>query len=147
MLKLYDFMTGGFDHAGRTHAYVCEQSDDWIESTHDFIQWLFPLEEETRKSELIPILSKQEIGLIKKSELAQNSLRISASRMRRFWSKNQHWVTNHDHNHLRITRCIKSLRLLVSNEEAQQMKIWLSSVLGPNAKLISKVSLDYWREA
>ena len=140
-------MTGGFDHAGRTHAYVCEQSDDWIESTHDFIQWLFPLEEETRKSELIPILSKQEIGLIKKSELAQNSLRISASRMRRFWSKNQHWVTNHDHNHLRITRCIKSLRLLVSNEEAQQMKIWLSSVLGPNAKLISKVSLDYWREA
>jgi len=147
MLKLYDFMTGGFDHAGRTHAYVCEQSDDWIESTHDFIQWLFPLEEETRKSELMPILSKQEIGLIKKSELAQNSLRISASRMRRFWSKNQHWVTNHDHNHLRITRCIKSLRLLVSNEEAQLMKIWLSSVLGPNAKLISKVSLDYWREA
>jgi len=140
-------MTGGFDHAGRTHAYVCEQSDDWIESTHDFIQWLFPLEEETRKSELMPILSKQEIGLIKKSELAQNSLRISASRMRRFWSKNQHWVTNHDHNHLRITRCIKSLRLLVSNEEAQLMKIWLSSVLGPNAKLISKVSLDYWREA
>jgi len=147
MLKLYDFMTGGFDHAGRTHAYVCEQSDDWIESTHDFIQWLFPLEEETRKSELMPILSKQEIGLIKKSELAQNSLRISANRMRRFWSKNQHWVTNHDHNHLRITRCIKSLRLLVSNEEAELMKIWLSSVLGPNAKLISKVSLDYWREA
>lgn len=140
-------MTGGFDHAGRTHAYVCEQSDDWIESTHDFIQWLFPLEEETRKSELMPILSKQEIGLIKKSELAQNSLRISANRMRRFWSKNQHWVTNHDHNHLRITRCIKSLRLLVSNEEAELMKIWLSSVLGPNAKLISKVSLDYWREA
>jgi len=35
----------------------------------------------------------------------------------------------------------------VGDEEAQKMKVWLSSVLGPNAKLISSVSLNYWKNA
>ena len=147
MYKFYDFLSGGVDHAGRTHAFICDQSDDWIESTHDFIQWLFPIEDERNRGASIPDLTDEEVEMIKESEKAQKSMLLSASRMRRFWSKNQHWVTEHDHNHLRITRCIKSLRLLVGDEEAQKMKVWLSSVLGPNAKLISKSSLKHWKEA
>ena len=147
MNKIYDFLSGGVDHAGRTHAFICDQSDDWIESTHDFIQWLFPIEDERNRGASIPDLTDEEVEMIKESEKAQKSMLLSASRMRRFWSKNQHWVTEHDHNHLRITRCIKSLRLLVGDEEAQKMKVWLSSVLGPNAKLISKSSLKHWKEA
>ena len=147
MYKFYDFLSGGVDHAGRTHAFICDQSDDWIESTHDFIQWLFPIEDERSRGASIPNLTDEEVEMIKQSEEAQKAMLLSASRMRRFWSKNQHWVTEHDHNHLRITRCIKSLRLLVGDEEAQKMKVWLSSVLGPNAKLISSVSLNYWKNA
>ena len=147
MNKIYDFLTGGTDHAGRTHAFICDQSDEWIETTHDFIQWLFPIEDERSRGASIPDLTDEEVDLIKDSEEAQKAMLLSVSRMRRFWSKNQHWVTEHDHNHLRITRCIKSLRLLVGDEEAQKMKVWLSSVLGPNAKLISKSSLKYWKEA
>ena len=147
MYKFYDFLSGGVDHAGRTHAFICDQSDEWIESTHDFIQWLFPIENERSRGASIPDLTDEEVEMIKESEEAQKSMLLSASRMRRFWSKNQHWVTEHDHNHLRKTRCIKSLRLLVSDEEAQKMKIWLSSVLGPNAKLISSTSLNYWKNA
>ena len=147
MNKIYDFLIGGADHAGRTHAFICDQSDEWIESTHDFIQWLFPIEDERGRGASIPDLTDEEVEMIKESEEAQKAMLLSASRMRRFWSKNQHWVTEHDHNHLRITRCIKSLRLLVGDEEAQKMKVWLSSVLGPNAKLISKSSLKYWKEA
>ena len=147
MNKIYDFLTGGIDHAGRTHAFICNQSDEWIESTHDFIQWLFPIEDERSRGTFIPELSVDEVEMIKKSDEAQKAMLLSASRMRRFWSKNQHWVTEHDHNHLRMTRCIKSLRLLVGDEEAQKMKVWLSSLLGPNAKLISSTSLNYWKNA
>jgi len=147
MNKIYDFLTGGVDHAGRTHAFICDQPDEWIESTHDFIRWLFPIADERSRGASIPDLTDEEVEMIKQSEEAQKAMLLSASRMRRFWSKNQHWVTEHDHNHLRITRCIKSLRLLVGDEEAQKMKVWISSVLGPNAKLISKSSLKYWKEA
>ena len=147
MYSIYEFLTGGIDHAGRTHAFICNQSDEWIESTHDFIQWLFPIEDERSRAASIPQLSAHEVKMINESEKAQKAMLLSASRMRRFWSKNQHWVVGHDHNHLRITRCIKSLRLLVSDDEAESMKLWLSSVLGPNVKLISKTSINYWKGA
>jgi len=67
--------------------------------------------------------------------------------MRMIWGRQNHWVREFDHNHLRITRVIKSLRLLVSDEEAQKMKVWLSSVLGPNSRVINQKSLEFWRDA
>ena len=39
-----------------------------------------------------------------------------------FLSRNLHWVTNYNHNHLRITRAIKSLRLLVNDDEARRFR-------------------------
>jgi hypothetical protein len=33
--------------------------------------------------------------------------------MTRFYPGNDHWLVAYDHNHLRITRIIQSLRLLV----------------------------------
>ena len=147
MYKIYDFLTGGKDHAGRTHVFICDQSDEWLESTHDFIQWLFPIEDERSRGDSIPDLFDEEVEMIKQSEEAQTAMLLSASRMRRFWSKNLHWVTEYDHNHLRITRCIKSLRLHAGVEEAETMKLWMSSFSVLKAKLISKSSLKYWKEA
>jgi len=141
------FLEGnGKDHAGRTIDFVLDQNDEWMEKTCDYIQWLFPLDDETRQAEFVPVLKNAEIDRIRESKLARENLIKAASRMRRFWGKG-HWIKELDHNHLRITRTIKSLRLLVSDEEADKMKIWLSSVLGPNNKIINQKSIQFWREA
>jgi hypothetical protein len=39
-----------------------------------------------------------------------------ASRIIDFYSRQDHWLRDHDHNHLRISRIIRSLGLLKSEE-------------------------------
>ena len=44
MNQLLSFYYGSHpDHRGRMLAEIVPQDDDWIEQAHDFIQWLFPL--------------------------------------------------------------------------------------------------------
>ena len=145
--QLVKFFEGGVDHAGRSFDFILDQNDEWFEKTCDFIQWVFPTDESTRQAEFVPVLDDRTIEEIRNSTVAQENLIRAASRMRMFWGRQNHWIREYDHNHLRITRVIKSLRLLVSDDEAQKMKIWLSSVLGPNSKIINQKSLEFWRDA
>ena len=146
-LAIVDFLNGGVDHQGRTHAFILEQGDQWLEDTHDYIQWLFPLDELSGSKRASPVLDDEAIILIQSSDKAKQSIRLAASRMRKFWMRNQHWVTRYNHNHLRITRAIKSLRLLVSDDDADQMKQWLVSNLGPNINVIDPKAISYWKLA
>lgn len=146
-LAIVDFLKGGVDHQGRTHAFILEQGDQWLEDTHDYIQWLFPLDEHSGSRRASPVLNAEAIEHIRQSEIAQTAMMLSASRMRKFWMQNQHWVTRYNHNHLRITRAIKSLRLLLSDDDADRMKQWLVSKLGPNIKVIDPKAIRFWKEA
>jgi len=146
-LAIVDFLNGDVDHQGRTHAFILEQGDQWLEDTHDYIQWLFPLDQFSGSRRASPVLDDQAIVQIQQSDKAQQAMKMAASRMRKFWMHNQHWVTRYNHNHLRITRVIKSLRLLVSDQEADQMKKWMVSNLGPNIKAIDPKAVQFWGEA
>tara|TARA_B100001971_G_scaffold191429_1_gene194926 strand:+ start:722 stop:1015 length:294 start_codon:yes stop_codon:yes gene_type:complete len=53
-------------------------SDDQIENTHNFIQWVFPLNEKSNAVLKSPILTNEEIIIIKKSEIAQKNIKKSA---------------------------------------------------------------------
>lgn len=37
------YRNGGADHKGRTLDAILAESDPWLEQTHDYVQWLFPL--------------------------------------------------------------------------------------------------------
>lgn len=54
-----DFYLGtGTDHRGRTLWQIVQKSDAWIEETHDYIQWLFPLSEPSQFNPHAPILTE-----------------------------------------------------------------------------------------
>ena len=48
-----------------------------------------------------------------------------------------HQIGQYDHNHLRITRVIKSLRLLVSDEVADQFGSAILDFVGGNISLLA----------
>jgi DNA-binding transcriptional MerR regulator len=58
----------------------------------------------------------------------------------------ENWVRRYDHNHLRITRIIRSLRVLGLEEEALAFYRALEKVQSESAA-ISARSLTYWRRA
>ena len=147
-MDILNFLEGAIpDGRGRTLSMIMAFDDQTIESTHDFIQWIFPLDEPSRSHPGAPVLDLFEIEEIKSSDVALENLMQSADWYFGFLQRHDHWIRQYDHNHLRISRAIKSLRLLVSDEVADRYKAAILDFLGGNISAISERSRGYWLNA
>ncbi|MDC3032606.1 opioid growth factor receptor-related protein [Litorivicinus sp.] len=135
------------DGRGRQITEILDQDDWFWENTHDFIQWLFPLKEESSALRNSPILNEQAIEIIRASESAQGSPLASADRYKTFLLNTTRRRNSYDHDHLRITRVIKSLRLLTDDETANGFKYWVAGQLGDQIDSINARSKKFWRLA
>ena len=122
-------------------------NDTQIENTHTFSQWVFPIDEPSRAIPGSPILTEEQITEIRNSEQAKQNLSKSADWYFNFLRRNKFWRKPHDHNHLRITRVIKSLRLLCGDDEADCFKEQLWQLLGTDISQIPSKTTEYWEDA
>jgi hypothetical protein len=142
------FLEGtGTDHRGRSIDFILAFDDESLEAVHDYIQWLFPLPEPSRFNAEAPVLSAREMAAIAASPLARRNLLAAGDRLRRFYESNSHWLVAVDHNHLRITRIIRSLRILVGAEEAQTFHARIEELVVAGGHPVAAEALDYWRRA
>ena len=147
-MSLVDFLNGtGPDHQGRYLRDIWDFDDKAIEQTHDFIQWMFPLTEKSMSVPGVPTLSPDDIAAIRTSEVARANLEKSAHWYLGFLQRNDHWIRSYDHNHLRITRGIKSVRLLTGNCLANAFKNEIANVLGERVDLITPKTTTFWNLA
>ena len=147
-MDVLHFLEGAIpDGRGRTLSMIMALDDQAIESTHDFIQWIFPLDEPSRSHPGAPVLDLFEIEEIKSSDVALENLMQSADWYFGFLQRHDHWIRQYDHNHLRISRAIKSLRLLVSDEVADRYKAAILDFLGGSISAISERSREHWLNA
>ena len=147
MSELQRFLEGGGrDGAGRTIDEVLSFDDDQLERRHDFIQWLFPLSEPSRAVPGSPVLRPEDIDALRVSAAAQANLRRAAERMLRFYARTPQWRRCFDHNHLRITRIVRSLRLLAGDGAADEFRASVLTLAG-GATSVNEASLRFWREA
>ena len=148
MTEIVSFLEGKSpDHRGRILAMLLQQTDHQAETTHDYIQWLFPLNEPSRSVNGVPVLTELEIDEIRQISLAQANLAKSARWFLGFLERNDHWITNYNHNHLRITRVIKSLRLLASDKAADEFRDKVLALAGDNLNLVDQKARGFWRSA
>jgi hypothetical protein len=112
----------GADSAGRRFGQVIAFSNAALEAHHDFIQWLFPLDEPSRAVPGSPVLDQASLAALRGSAAARRRQHEAAERMLKFYGETVHWKRAFDHNHLRITRIIKSLRLISGDAEADAFK-------------------------
>jgi len=169
--RLLSFYAGaGPDDRGRFLREILQWSDDELERTHDYIQWLFPLTEPSGFHPGAPLLDAESIREFQSRPELQSNLRISFIRMlvflgfelhednplrvtpsESFPERSQNWLTPSNHNHLRITRILKSLRLLGLEEEAAAFFRCLEGLYGKESRaplpLISEETFNYWRSA
>ncbi len=146
--SLHAFLNGtGSDSRGRTLSHVLALEDTEIEATHDFIQWLFPLPVASSAQPSSPVLSPQELSAIAGDDVAVANLKLARGRMEQFYSRNDQWLRWHDHNHLRITRILTSLRLIVGLDEARRFYAAISDRLKTAPAAINPRSLQFWAHA
>ena len=75
------------------------------------------------------------------------NLRRASERMLRFYEETDGWLTFSDHNHLRITRILKSLRLLAGHDAARAFYDRVMTRHRAAGSPISPRNLAYWTEA
>ena len=128
-----------------------------LEDTHDYIQWLFPTPEMSAYNPLAPILSQEVAEYFRGEPFFLINFRGAQKVMMDFYGFNEkfeftglrrdlsHWLISSNHNHLRISRIIRSVRLLDGKYRAQKMSekfSSLGSIFGVNDD-----TLKFWKDA
>jgi Opioid growth factor receptor (OGFr) conserved region len=135
--RLTRFFGGGEDDDGRTLDEIVSWDDARLEMVHDYIQWVFPLPERSGANPGAPVLDVATIAAIRGSAEMQARLRAAFLRMLafygfvlegdvvlegpRFAAASRNWLHAGNHNHLRLTRMLRSLRVLGLEHEAEML--------------------------
>lgn len=152
--EIINYLSGkGTDAYERTYRETLEWSDVDLERCHSQVQWVFPLHEESRHADVYPVLTPEIVDLAKKSPDILYNLVDAKRRFQDFFGigeqedrqKQRKWCRNGNHNLLRVTRIIRSLRLFGLDEEAREFydMVWeVGDRLG-----ISAITINYWDRA
>jgi len=163
--QLIDFYRGdGTDAEGRRLDEILRWRDNMLEAVHDFIQWLFPLPEPSRFNPDAPLLTSADIAAFRQDPVLRANLRRSFERILPFlgltetadgevvegpnFVKREGLVWEYpNHNWLRITRILRSLRLLGLETEAQALYRRLADLRNRRRYPIDMETFRYWTDA
>lgn len=165
--KIISFLRGiGGDHLNRTLADHWAIDDYEMEKCHDRIQWLFPLHEDSRMASSYPVVTPEIVEEAKKHpEIKENMIKST-----KFYLKflgvtgasddaivdlitgktviypiKGNWCRLGDHNLLRITRMLRSLRFFGAEVLAGELYPHFVRI-GTRANL-GRLTLHYWERA
>jgi hypothetical protein len=145
---LHRYLAGvGVDGRGRHASNVLGFSDEQLENTHDYIQWLFPLAARSGAQPDAPVLTDVEAAAIRQDQRAMDTLERATDRMLRFYRDTTDWLSPYDHNHLRITRIIRSLKLLAGAGAARRFHDAIMALNAAAGARINARSLRFWEDA
>lgn len=142
MSRIIDYYTKDYD-APFGALWLTFASDEHLESSHDYIQWMFPLPEPSRAVPWSPVLTGSDIDTFRTDPVILDRVRVSLARMMLFYARTVGWKRPGDHNHLRITRIIRSLTVVGLRDEATAFRAWILRQ-GPEA---TPTTLRFWEQA
>jgi hypothetical protein len=158
------YLGAGADHRGRRLSQILARDDSWLESTHDFIQWLFPLREPSGVMDEAPLLDPVTEAAFATDEDLHRNLGTSFARMLRFYgfedsggairpgpawdARTPDWFRGDTHNNLRITRILTSLCLLGRGDDARRFHAALEDAIATRPVCgIGAQARAYWARA
>jgi hypothetical protein len=169
VVRFYDPRVPGRDNNGRTLQKILGYNDVQLEYDHTYIQTLFPLPEASRFNYAAPIVDRATFDTFRARAELRGRLKLSFERLLRFYGlqllevgngevkvtpadnwtmASRRWVVRVNHNHMRITRIIRSLRVLGLEKEAKSFWAMLQDVNNlAERDRIGESSLMFWRRA
>lgn len=170
LVRFYDPTNPAPDPKGRTVSSILALPDTELEYRHDYIQLLFPLPEASAFHASAPVIDSATFTAFRTRPELQSQLTKSLTRMLHFYgfeaSRSQagdsnvdivrgdnfkraskNWVKRFNHNHLRITRIIRCLRVLGLEEHAAGFFRVLRSVYNDGRSGIGGKSMMFWTRA
>jgi hypothetical protein len=169
--RLLDFYLGvGTDDRRRYLREMLQWPDAQLEEVHDYIQWMFPLTEKSAFNVRAPVLTPSDISEFRSNPELRQNLKASFVRILGFYGlilsgshplkvkralyfeeASLNWIFPGNHNHLRITRILKSLMTLGLEEEARAFYDCLEDIYRAESTRsnpgISEATVSFWRRA
>jgi hypothetical protein len=165
-------MNAGTDHKGRTLETLLEADDTWLEKTHDYVQWLFPLGTSSIYNQDAPKLDLYIVRAFAENEQLRMQQRRAFARMMQFYGfvveedvmndiieavyvdradnfaqRSRLWLTPSNHNYKRITRILSSLSILSSPLHTQGLGEALRPLFRDFGARIGKETFAFWESA
>jgi hypothetical protein len=163
-MNFIDFYLGkGSDYRGRMLEDILRWSDAKLETSHDYIQLLFPLVEPSAHIPTAPVLDTAALAEFQRNATIQKNMLRAFEVMLRFYgflfdsekrdvsqapdfqAKAANWLFVGDHNHLRITRILKCLTACGLGDYAAAFLKALLPIADP--KRVSTETVGYWKRA
>jgi hypothetical protein len=94
-----------------------------------------------------PVLTAEDIEIIKNDETIQDAIQLSLFRMIRYYEKNDYWITQKNHNFLRITRILRCLWLAGRVNDYVCLQRILDDIYIDYSDIISDETFAYWKYA
>lgn len=155
------------DDRGRLLDDILRFDNERLECVHDFIQWLFPMPQRSGANPSAPVLDEAAIDAFRTRPELHAALRRALDRMLAFYGfawegerivrsalfpeRSANWLHAQNHNHLRLTRMLRSLNLLGEPQAARALFSALSDVYDAERRSgrnrISDRSFRFWTEA
>jgi hypothetical protein len=169
--RIVAFYSGGTDDQGRTLEEILGGSDHFLEVTHDYIQWLFPTSVRSGVNPSAPLVTADTAAAFAARPELRDGLSRALDRMLAFYGLRRNvdaqgglkiaidwaalpdgtpsWLRPHDHNHLRLTRIMKSLAELGLASEAKALQRCLIADVceGPGARRVTHETHGFWLSA
>lgn len=156
------------DIEGRKIQQIWAWDFEELECAHDYIQWLFPINEKSHFNPDAPIVDEEVIQAFRADHRLQENLLWSFSVLLHFYGlvlttdepgeavvkkaenypvRKQEWVNMLNHNYLRITRILKCLMAFGFSEKAQAFYECLRQIYQEDSDQIGGETFQYWTNA
>ena len=169
LIRFYESPDGGTDIYNQTLDEILAWTDAQLERSHDYIQTMFPIPEDSPFNPSAPIIDKLTFEAFRSRPELRERLMQSFVRILRFYgfeprpvddtqgwevvqaanfeSASRNWVMKFNHNHLRITRILRSLRVLGLEDEAAAFFEALKTLHHTSEGVLSQRSFMFWTRA
>ena len=154
------------NQVGETIDDIFKMSMNELEKDHCYIQWLFPLPEKSKAVPTAPVLCEADIQDFKSDESLQMKMAKATMKMLSFYGltinggdeslivkgsnweeRSKEWITPRNHNFLRLTRMIRSLKLCGMETWAKALHNRLCKIYEENSGTIGPLTKQFWDEA
>ena len=155
------------DDRGRSLRQIWGWDHGRLEGVHDYIQWLFPLREPSAVNFTAPLITDGTVAAFASSGALRDNLKRSFELMLDFYglalvdqeqrltvvpaasfaARSRTWLMPGNHNHLRLTRIITSVRTLGLPDCSTALFDRLVVIHRENPDGISSTTFQYWQRA
>jgi hypothetical protein len=162
-MLLVEFYQGtGKDNHGRTLESILSLKDDALDALHDWVQWVWPTQQLSNFNENAPIPSEEELVVLRADEKVQRNLELAYNRFMAylgfeekdgevrpapfFEDRRRVIWTGFNHNYLRVTRFLVSLKLLGMADRSKKVYGLLMQLIGESRINASHNARSYWTQ-